>query len=202
MTRRSTPAALALGLTLVLAACDSAGTSPVTGVWEGEARFVADTLLPASNARVKADYTMAFRFEIVEDDGLVTGRIVATATGHRIVREAGMPGDTARFDGGAPMVHDVYGTYLRPILEVDVPDGPYEEDLWTFSVAGGRAELDRFLVSLNQITLPSGVEFDLALHSRGNFAMRRTSREEPAAAANAQTTDLRALGLSLPTPAR
>jgi hypothetical protein len=184
---------------LALSACDSAGTSPVSGVWEGTAHFEADTLLPAHNARVTADFDMTFRFELVEDDGLVSGQITGTATGTRIVREAGGTADTTHFDGSAPLVHNAYGTYLEPTLEVDVPDGPYEEDLWTFEVSGGRAQLERFLVSTNNITLPSGAEFTVNINSDGDFAMRRVSNDEPAAVRPGAAPPA---GLSLPTPAR
>ena len=187
--RRFALAALALAAPAFLAACDSAGTSPVTGVWEGTAHFEADTLLPDHNVRVTADYDMTFRFELVEDEGLVTGQIAATSTGQRVVREAGsgFPADTARFDGVTPRVHELFGTYLSPVLEVDVPgapgeDAPYEEDLWTFNVRGGRAEIERVLLSNNHITLRNGEEFELVIRSDGPFAMRRVSRDEPPAA--------------------
>lgn len=187
----------AAALTLPLAACDANGSSgAITGVWEGTAEFEADTILAAHNARVRAAYEMAFRFELVEDDGLVSGTITAMASGYRVTQEAGQPADTVRFEGGGPMVHQVYGTYLDPVLEVDVPGGPYEADIWTFDVSGGRAEADRFLVSLNAIELPSGSEFDLPIRSDETFAMRRTERGVPEAAA--QSGSAAAAGLSLP----
>jgi hypothetical protein len=173
----------ALALAAALSACDSNGASAVTGVWEGTARFEADTLLPDHNVRVKADYEMTFRFELVEDDGLVTGQITRTAAGQRIVREAtpGFPADTAVFDGATPLTHDLFGTFLVPELEVDVPDGPYEEDLWTFDVSGGRAVTDKYIVSLNTITLRDGTTFEVDLRSDETFTMRRIADDAPPA---------------------
>ncbi|HLA64603.1 MAG TPA: hypothetical protein VK610_09270 [Rhodothermales bacterium] len=196
----------ALVVPVFLAACDSgAGASTITGVWEGTATFQADTLLPDYNARVIADYEMAFRFELMEDDGLVTGRILATGTGQRIVREAGpgFPTDTARFTGATTIVDTLFGTFVAPTLEVDVPEGTYEEDLWTFSVTGNHAKIARYLISTNHITLSNGEEFDLDLNSDGFFEMDQISDEVPESVrpAVARALQSAASGLSLPRPA-
>ncbi len=193
---------------VTLAACDTNGAAgPVAGVWEGTARFEIDTLLAEHNARVEAAYEMVFRFELDEDEGLVTGTVTATPSGYRSVREAGHPATTVNFDGSPPLVNDVFGTYLDPVLEVDVPNGPYEEDLWTFDVGGSRAATDWVLVSVNEIGLADSTTFELALRTAETFEMRRVERDAPDGAARpsperASPARTEPSGLRLPTPAR
>jgi NAD(P)-dependent dehydrogenase (short-subunit alcohol dehydrogenase family) len=104
----------------VLSACDFGGADGVSGRWVGTAAFEADTILAAHNAHVVADYETEFTFVLTDDEGLITGQLAARTTGYRIVREAGQPADTLRFDDATPVVHDVFGTYLDPVLEVDL----------------------------------------------------------------------------------
>lgn len=171
--------ALLVGTGAVLSACDFGGADGVSGRWVGTAAFEADTILAAHNAHVVADYETEFTFVLTDDEGLITGLLTAHTTGLLIVREAGQPADTLRFDDATPVVHDVFGTYLDPVLEVDVPGGPYEEGLWTFDVSGRRARSDNFLVHLHQIPLRStGDSFEFSIRSAELFEMRRVADEE------------------------
>lgn len=169
------PLALAALLlcTAVLAACDIAGDDGTTGRWVGTAEFTADTILAAHNVRIIADYETEFTFRLTDDDGLVTGQLTARTSGYRVVREAGQPSDTLWFDASAPVVHEVFGTFLDPTLEVDVPDGPYEDDLWTFEVSGRSAQTDRFLVHIHEIAPTNSSSFEHSITSEEIFEMRR-----------------------------
>jgi hypothetical protein len=170
--------ALLVSTGAVLSACDFAGTDGATGRWVGTAEFEADTILADHNARIVAAYETEFTFRLTDDEGLVTGQLTVLTTGYRIVHEAGQPADTLHFDDEAPVVHDVFGTYVDPTLEVDVPGGPYEEDLWTFEVSGRRAVTDRSLVHIHQIPLANGAPFEFNLESGEVFEMRRVADEE------------------------
>jgi len=133
---------------MVLAACDSVPTDDLTGVWIGTASFTADSILADQNLSFAADFTATFTFRIIDDDGLVTGTLGAVSDGSLTTTEAGQPSQTLTFDPASPINHEVFGTYVKPDLEMDVPDGPYEENLWTFEVSGSGADLNRPL-SLN-----------------------------------------------------
>lgn len=174
-SRRPLVLSALLASAALLAACDLAGSDGTTGRWVGTAQFTADTILADHNVRITADYETEFTFRITDDDGLVTGQLTARTSGYRAVREAGQPPDTLWYDASAPVVNEVFGTYLDPTLEVDVPDGPYEENLWTFEVSGGRAETDRFLVHLHQISLTNDQPFEHSITSEEVFKMRRES---------------------------
>ncbi len=144
------PLSVALAGLFALTACDSAvtvdgqdldDTDRVTGVWLGTSHFVADTVIADYNYRVKADYVVDFRFDVLHDDGLAWGTVTATFDGTLIAREAGRPADTLAMNGSQTLVSDVFGTYIRPEMELDVPFGPYTEDLWTFDKVASRMDL-------------------------------------------------------------
>lgn len=170
-----------LVLVVALAACDNAAdTSGLADVWEGTARFRADTVLAAQNYRVTADYDVDFRFTVTQEDGLAWGTVEAAFSGMLVAREAGRPADTLRFERATTtMSHDAFGTFIRPTLELDVPLGPYEDDLWTFTVVGGRGTTGGQLKHTWTFTRlragASPVPFDFTIASRpAPFQVRRT----------------------------
>jgi len=175
---RSLTLLVLLGSAAVIGACDFANGDGTTGRWVGTAEFVADTILADHNARITAEYETEFTFRLTDDEGLVTGQLTARTTGYRIVREAGGTADTLRFVDEEPLVHDVFGTYLPPTLEVDVPGGPYQENIWTFEVTGRRALTDQFLVHTHQIPLANSDPFTYEIRSKDVFEMRRVERLE------------------------
>lgn len=171
------PLAVALAGLFALAACDSTvtvdgqeleDTDRVTGVWTGTSHFVADTVLVDYNYRLKADYVVDFRFDVLHDDGLAWGIVTATFDGTLIAREAGQLADTLRMDGFQTIVSNAYGTYLRPELELDVPFGPYTEDLWTFDKVAGRMDLQgviehKWLFPRRNVAQPDTFEYVLPM---------------------------------------
>ena len=173
------PLAVALGAFLVLAACDSAMTvggvqldddDRVTGVWEGTSEFRLDTVLAAHNYRLKAEYDVHFRFDVLHDDGLAWGTVTASLDGYLIAREAGTLADTFRFDPSQTIVSDAFGTYIRPELELDVPWGPYTEDLWTFDKVAGRLDLQGGIVHVwrfaeRNVAEPDTFDYELPMHT-------------------------------------
>ncbi|MEL6613072.1 MAG: hypothetical protein AAFQ53_13315 [Bacteroidota bacterium] len=170
-------------LAAFFAGCDAFGSSDdVAGYWEGTSEFKVDTVVADFNARITADYTMTFGFDVVHDDGLVTGRITAMREGYLVFREAGFPADTFRFQSGLiTNDNEAFGTYVNPVLEFDVPDGPYEEDMWTFDVVGSSAETTNFirhLWSFDPENAPEGVFYDFGIRSKEAFRMRRKDRPE------------------------
>ena len=174
--------ALAALAAVSLAGCSlfGAGDDSVSGYWEGTANFSVDTVLTAQNARVTADYRFNFAFDLVHDDGLVTGRITATREGYTVYREAGFPADTLYYTEGVVTNDDqAYGTFVEPELEVDVPDGPYSENLWTFEVVGSRADSDNFILhDRSFVRNLDGQVFTLQLKSDEPFTMKRMDRPE------------------------
>lgn len=170
--------ALLVSTGAVLSACDFADSDGVSGRWVGTADFVVDSILADHNVRITADYQTEFTFSLTDDEGLITGQLTARTTGFRIVREAGHPADTLYYDDQSPVVNDVFGTYLDPTLEVDVPNGPYEEGLWTFDVTGRRARIDRNLVHTHQIPLANDDPFEFDITSAEPFEMRCVADEE------------------------
>lgn len=148
---------LVAGLGVVaLAACDASSddvtdglddTDRVSGVWEATVPFSVDTVLAEHNYRIKADYDVHVRFDVLHDDGLAWGTVTAAFDGTLIAREAGTLADTFRLDPAqTEIVTDAYGTYIRPTLELDVPFGPYTEDLWTFEKVASRLDLQNRIV--------------------------------------------------------
>ncbi len=161
---------LFLGAITLLAACDSVPTDDVTGVWIGTASFTADSILAEQNLRFVADFTATFTFRILDDDGLVTGTLGAAFDGSLTTTVAGQPSETLTFDPASPINHEVFGTYVKPDLEMDVPDGPYEENLWTFEVSGSGADLNRPL-SLNHIVVLADSSFTFPIESDDFFEL-------------------------------
>jgi|GEM_PF-2986395 len=165
------PLAVVLGGVLALAACDSApegDSERVAGVWEGTIDFRADTVLADANYRIEADYDVAVRFDLVHDDGLTWGTVSAAFDGYLIAREAGMPADTFRFDPSVPMVDAAFGTFIRPELEIDVPWGPYDEDLWTFDKVASRLDLQNtvynlWVFPLRNVANPDTLRYELGM---------------------------------------
>ena len=162
---------LFVGAFTLLSACDSVITDDLSGVWIGTASFSADSILADQNLRIQANYSATFTFRITDDEGLVTGTIEAAFDGSRTTTEAGHPSQTLTFDPSSPFVHDFFGTFIDPVLEMDIPDGPYEENLWTFDVSGNGADLDRFLTHNHTIVLADSSEFTFPINSDGFFEM-------------------------------
>lgn len=146
----------ALALLLALSACGSAGPDEgaTTGTWAGTAEFVVDSVFADQNFRVITDYETRYEFELDEDeDGLVIGYLNQYNTGTFKLREPRDAGAgpavrevTITWDGELVQSWPVYGTFLRPTLELDLPEAEeaqvFPKDLWTFTVVGGRARLD------------------------------------------------------------
>ncbi|MDX1438892.1 MAG: hypothetical protein R3284_03215 [Rubricoccaceae bacterium] len=162
-----------LGTFALLAGCDSVTADGVTGTWIGTAEFQVDSILAEHNMRIMAEYETEFTFTIVDDGGLITGTVVADFSGMRIAQEAGQPADTLHFGDGVEFTNDLFGTYIDPELEMDVPDGPYEANLWTFEIIGGRGELNEFLTHTHTITRADSTEFTIELKSDEFFEIRR-----------------------------
>lgn len=172
ITRRLSLAFIA-SVCLLVGACDLTNTDGVTGQWVGTATFTADTIMANENVRFIADYTTAFQFDIIDDDGLISGLVRATFSGSRIVQEAGYAPDTLYYDDVPVFSNALFGTYVGDVLEMDVPNGPYEENLWTFDVRGRNADLDRELIHQHEIPLQTdSSSFTFDLKSDDLFEMR------------------------------
>lgn len=157
---RPSPAFLASVLALSLAACDAGlSGSAASGIWAGTAQFQVDTLMADQNFRVITDYETRYEFELTEDEnGLVIGFLNQYNTGTFLLREP-------RDGGTGPAVQEqtiewsddliqswpVYGTFVRPTLELDLPEAEeanvFPADLWTFTVVGDRARLEATRIS-------------------------------------------------------
>lgn len=161
---------LLVGSTALFTGCDNATADGLTGVWAGTANFEVDSILADQNMRIQADYQTSFTFSLTDDDGLISGSVVADFAGMRITQEAGNSADTLNYDGTV-FDNELFGTYVDPELELDVPGGPYEENLWTFNVVGSRAELDEFLTHTHTIMLADSTEFTIQLNSDEFFEM-------------------------------
>ena len=142
---------------LGLAACDAAGGpdgGASTGVWSGTAQFEVDSVYADQNFRVITDYETRYEFALEEnEDGLVIGFLNQYNTGTFMLREPRDQGDgpgvrevTITWDDELVQSWPVYGTFVRPILELDLPEAEeaqvFPKDLWTFTVVGDRARLD------------------------------------------------------------
>lgn len=174
-SRRLSPAfvglCLFLGAFSLLAACDSVNTDNLSGVWVGTATFTADSILADQNLRIQADYTASFTFRITDDGGLITGTLDAAFNGTRTTTEAGQPSQTLTFDPTTPFTDEFFGTYIKPVLEMDVAGERYEENLWTFDISGSGADLDRFLTHNHTIVLADSSEFTFSIDSDDFFEM-------------------------------
>lgn len=176
------PLAVVLAGVFALAACDAApegDSERVSGVWETTIPFRADTVLADENYRIQADYDVDVRFDLVHDDGLTWGTVTAAFDGYLIAREAGMPADTFRFNPATPMVDAAFGTFIRPELEIDVPWGPYDEDLWTFEKVASRLDLTNTVYNLWRFPLrntsePGDFDFQLGM-ADADIRFSRTS---------------------------
>ncbi|OZC03683.1 hypothetical protein, partial [Rubricoccus marinus] len=144
------------------------------------ASFSADTILVDQNARIKADYEFQFSFDLTQDDGLVVGRIRAMREGDTVYREAGFTADTTRYQSGVITNDDIAGgTFVEPVLELDVEDGPYSDNLWTFEVIGSRADSENYILHERTfVRRATGEEFTLTLRSDKPFTMYRRDRPE------------------------
>lgn len=175
-TRRLFPLLFAGVCAALLAACDFAGsTEGATGRWVGTAEFEIDTILADHNVRLVAAYETTFAFDLIDDEGLITGTIRAESAGSRTTTEAGYGPVTLTYDETSARVDTLFGTYVAPVLEVDVPEGPYEQDLWTFDVAGRSARLGRYVVHTHQIPLANGETFSITLQSTEQFDMNQVA---------------------------
>lgn len=148
--------ALLLFAALGLVACDAGADdgSATSGVWSGTAQFQVDSIYADQNFRVITDYETRYEFDIAQDpDGLVIGTLNQYNTGTFLLREPRDQGDgpavrevTITWDGDLVQSWPVYGTFARPVLELDLPEAEaaqvFPKDLWTFTVVGDRARLD------------------------------------------------------------
>ncbi len=187
----ATRALLLLPLVALLAACDATGSgSDATGIWSGTAEFQVDTLLADQNFRVVTDYETRYEFELAEDDdGLVLGRLNQYNTGTFTLREPrdiddepGVRELTVEWDDQLIQSWPVYGTFDKPVLELDLPqaeaNGIFPKDLWTFTVVGDRARLEATKI-LHGYTFPvfedNDSEFTVVLSPTNSdeFSLRR-----------------------------
>ena len=179
------PLALALVGLVSLSACDSgADSDDITGTWSTTLNYQVDSLLADQNYRVVADYTATYTFELLNEDGLIYGRVTSSLDGTMTGREAGREPVVYTFSPEASVANYVFGTYDDPVLELDVPWGPYENDLWTFEKIGGRAELDGNVVhqwtfDTRYTTEPGDFTFVLDGKEKDRTEIRRTDRLAP-----------------------
>lgn len=179
------PLALALVGLLSLSACDSgSGSDDITGIWSTTIHYTADTLLADQNYRIVADYTTTYTFELLNEDGLIYGRITSALDGTMSGQEAGREPVVYTLTPEASRSDYLFGTYDDPTLELDVPWGSYQDNLWTFEKIGGRAELEGSVVhewtfTSEYTTEPGEFSFVVRGDENGKTAIRRDSREAP-----------------------
>lgn len=179
------PLALALVGLVTLSACDSgAGSDDITGTWSTTINYTADTLLANQNYRIVADYSTTYTFELLNDDGLIYGRITSSLDGTMTGQEAGRAPVVYSLSSESATSDYLFGTYDDPTLELDVPWGTYQENLWTFEKVGGRAELAGSVVhawkfEVQNSATPTLFDFTLRGDDGGKTTIRRDSREAP-----------------------
>ena len=179
------PLALALVGLISLSACDSgSGSDDITGTWSTTINYSADTLLADQNYRIVADYSTTYTFELLNEDGLIYGRITSSVDGTMTGREAGRAPVVYTLSPEASTTDYVFGTYDDPDLELDVPWGSYAENLWTFKKVGGRAELAGRVVhewTFESHFTASPGEFSFIVHGDQDdkTVIRRDSQDAP-----------------------
>lgn len=179
------PLALALVGLLTLSACDSgAGSDDITGTWSTTIDFSADTLLADQNFRIVADYTTTYTFELLNEDGLIYGRITSSVDGTVTGREAGGDPVVITLTPELSTSDYLFGTYDDPTLELDVPWGSYQQNLWTFEKIGGRAELEGRVIHVWEFESfytedPGTFTFAIDGDTNGKTTIRRDTQEAP-----------------------
>lgn len=179
------PLALALVGLLSLSACDSgAGSDDITGTWSTTINYSADTLLAEQNYRIVADYSTTYTFELLNDDGLIYGRITSALDGTMTGQEAGAEPIVYTLSSENSTTDYLFGTYNDPELEMDVPWGSYAQNLWTFEKVGGRAVLDGKVVhewgfQTRFTAEPSDFTFTVYGDEDEKTTIRRDSRDAP-----------------------
>jgi len=179
------PLALALVGLISLSACDSgSGSDDITGTWSTTINYTADTLLANQNYRIVADYSTTYTFELLNEDGLIYGRITSSVDGTMTGREAGSEPLVITMDPTESTTDYLFGTYDDPNLEMDVLSDAYAENLWTFEKIGGRAELLGQVVHqwefVTQFTSSPG-PFSFTVHGDqdSKTTIRRDSQDAP-----------------------
>ncbi|MEM1118358.1 MAG: hypothetical protein AAF845_08160 [Bacteroidota bacterium] len=174
-----------LGLLVSLAACDSAsgpGGNETTGIWSGTARFQVDSVYADQNFHITTDYETRYEFDLEQEGTLVVGTLRQFNTGSFRLRESGIRDTTFSWNGELIRAWPVYGTVSGGILEVDLPEaeaaGVFPEDLWTFRLVGGRAQLDNTVIEHGytfSVFENGGADFTVVLSpdKREPFSIRR-----------------------------
>ena len=179
------PLALALAGLISLSACDSgSGSDDITGTWSTTINYTADTLLAAQNYRIVADYATTYTFELLNEDGLIYGRITSSVDGTITGREAGGDPVVITMNPAESVTDYLFGTYDDPALELDVLSDAYAENLWTFEKVGGRAELAGQVVhtwtfSTVYTSQPGEFSFNIYGDQGNTTTIRRDSRDAP-----------------------
>lgn len=178
------PLALALAGLFTLSACDFAGSGDdITGTWSTTINYTADTLLADKNYRIVADYSTTYTFELINDDGLIYGRITSSVDGTISGQEPGSAPVVVSMDPSESITDYLFGTYNDPVLELDVLSEAYAENLWTFEKVGGRAELMGKVV--HQWTFspvyaaPGPFSFTIDGDEKETTTIRRENRDAP-----------------------
>ena len=182
------PFAIALVGLCTLAACDSSATPDgggvaiddsegITGVYETTVTFEADTLMPEWNHRIKSDYTVRHRFDVVHDDGLMWGYLRTYFDGTLIVREAGYLADTLRFNPDVAIQERMVGTFAWPEVELDGFGLADEESIWNFDKVASQLRLNADVVHRWEFVYinndSTGFEFDIGTAEPDFTASRR-----------------------------
>ena len=178
------PLALAIAGLISLSACDTgSGSDDITGTWSTTVNYTADTLLANQNYRVVADYSTTYTFELLNEDGLIYGRITSSVDGTISGQDAGSDPVVITMDPTDSVTDYLFGTYDDPALEFDVLSELYAENLWTFEKVGGRAELQGQVVHTwnfeSQYPQPSPFSFTIVGDQGEKTTIRRDNRDAP-----------------------